>query len=92
MAVNNLTSPVVPLMEFSDLLAGYFTLVNPEYVTHAKKIIVKILGDVYDKGKPPALAMEEILWYLADAFPDNKDNLNLMENLCQNEIAKLEND
>ena len=78
-----------PLEEFTALLAGYFHTVNQEYVVHAQKIIVRILDDVFHKEKPPALAMEEILWYLADAFPENKDNLNGMENLCQSEIAKL---
>ncbi len=61
-----------------------------EYRSHALKIITKIINDIYDKDKPPALAMEEILWYLASAFPKHVSNLKPMEQLCQKQIAKLE--
>ena len=80
----------VPLKNFSDLFDKFLRKIDQEYVPFVRKVTVVILNDVYQKDKLPALAMEEILWYLAGAFPHQVEDLHPMVKLCQNEIAKLE--
>ena len=81
-----------------DPMTGFLILMNQflrncceaEYRPHVMKIVTKIINDIYDKDKPPAFAMEEILWYLASAFPKNVSSLNNLETLCQKQIAMLQ--
>ena len=74
------------------ILLGSFLRENcdKEYRPHVMKIVTRITNDVFEKEKPAAFAMEEILWYLASSFPADTYNLKPMETLCQNQIALLE--
>ncbi len=78
------------LGNFLGLLDKFICTYGGEYIPHVHKIILKILNDVYFKEKPSALAMEEILWYLAEAFPKNTEDLGDMEYLCKQELALIE--
>ena len=74
------------------ILLGSFLRENcdKEYRHHVMKVVTRITNDIFEKEKPAALAMEEILWYLVEAFPKDVESLKPMENLCQNQIALLE--
>lgn len=78
------------LERFLDLLQKFLHAYGSEYIPHVNKIVVQILNDVFYKEKPAAFAMEEILWYLADAFPKFVENLSDMEYVCEQEIALLQ--
>ena len=75
---------------FLHSLNTFWRTCTAEYVPAAKRCVITILYDVYDHDKPEALAMEEILWYLAGAFPKQVEELNEMEQICRRAIRQLE--
>ena len=79
-SVNNIT-------EFCEELEKYWRTVDQEYVAFAKSKVVQLLDQHYRKGKPIAIVMDEILWYLNGAFPKQIENLKPMEVICQRVIA-----
>ena len=80
-----------PMSAFLILLGAFLREhCDAEYRNHVMKVITRITNDIYEKDKPAALAMEEILWYLASAFPNDVTSLTPMESLCKKQIAKLE--
>jgi len=78
------------LDKYIKLMDNFLRMTNQEFTSHTRVNIVRMLDDVYHKGKTPAFAMEEIFWYLNDAYPELNHKLYKMENLCQSELSKLE--
>lgn len=78
------------LERFLDLLQKFLHAYGSEFIPHVNKVVVQILNDVFYKDKPSAFAMEEILWYLADAFPKHVEHLTDMEYVAEQEIALLD--
>jgi len=77
------------MLEFSDALEEYLRLVDVEYISFVRGMIIKIMAGVYDKGVPHSRAMEDIIEYLYTAFPHLQVYLGDMDVICRNEVEKF---
>lgn len=71
--------------DFVKALESFFRCINQEYVPNVRGEIVTILSEVYFKEEKEKVAMEKVLCYLREHFPEDNDLLSPMEDAWQKE-------